>query len=98
MPLIALAFAATALLRRFRLWLFGSAWLVLSFAALVAIYWVSRNPVADNLFNSSDRTIDSLMLTGALLVPVILAPDEPPGGATGPTARAPVPTPSANPS
>ena len=48
---------------------------MLSFGALVAIYWVSRTPLTDNLFNSSDRTIDSLMIAGALLVPVVLAPE-----------------------
>ena len=43
-----------------------------SFAGLVAIYWISTNPIASHLTDSSDRTIDSLVFGGALLVPVLL--------------------------
>ena len=43
-----------------------------SFGALVAIYWISTNPLTSHLENSSDRTIDSLVIAGGLLVPVLL--------------------------
>jgi hypothetical protein len=66
------ALAGAALLSRYRLALFGTLWLLLSFAALVAIYWISTNPVENHLFNSSDRTIDSLVITAGLLAPVLL--------------------------
>ena len=66
------ALAGAALLRRYRLALFGVGWLLLSFAGLTAIYWISTNTLDSNLSNSSDRTIDSLVLTAALLAPVLL--------------------------
>ena len=66
------ALAGAALLRRYRLALFGVGWLLLSFAGLIAIYWISTNTLDSNLSNSSDRTIDSLVLTAALLAPVLL--------------------------
>jgi hypothetical protein len=66
------ALVSALVLRRFRPGLFGIVWLVLSFAALVGIYWISTNPLASNLTNSSDRTIESLVITGGLLVPVLL--------------------------
>jgi hypothetical protein len=72
-PLVLLGLAAAPLMRRTRVAAFGAAWLVLSFAGLVAIYWISRNPLSSHLFNSSDRTIDSLVIGGALLVPVLLS-------------------------
>src|SRR4029079_358589 len=49
-------------------------WLVPWFAGLVAIYWISTNPVTSHLYNSSDRTIDALVIGGALMVPVLLGP------------------------
>ena len=70
-PLVAFGLAG-ALATRLRLALFAAGWLLLSFAGLVAIYWISTNPLGSNLTNSSDRTIDSLVLGGALLVPVLL--------------------------
>jgi hypothetical protein len=71
-PLIVFGFVAAFVLRRFRLAIFGLLWLGLSFAGLVAIYWISTNPVAFNLFNSSYRTTVTLMIGSALLVPVLL--------------------------
>jgi hypothetical protein len=62
-------------LRRGRLAGFATAWLLLSFAGLVAIYWISPEPLANHLYNSSDRTIDTLVVGAALLVPVLLHPD-----------------------
>jgi dolichyl-phosphate-mannose-protein mannosyltransferase len=59
-------------LRRVRLAAFAVAWLLFSFAGLVAIYWISPEPLANHLYNSSDRTIDTLVIGAALLVPVLL--------------------------
>jgi hypothetical protein len=57
---------------------FAVLFLVLGFAGLLAIYWISTNPVSSHLTNSSNRTIDSLVLSAALLVPLLLS---------GPVAR-----------
>jgi hypothetical protein len=72
-----LAFAVVGLagalvLRRLRLAAFAVAWLLLAFAGLVAIYWISPEPLANHLYNSSDRTVDTLVIGAALLVPVLL--------------------------
>jgi hypothetical protein len=77
-PLIVVGFAGALLLQRWRLALFGAGWAVLSFAGLLAIYWISINPLGSHLFNTSDRTIDTLMIGCALLVPVLLAPEREP--------------------
>jgi hypothetical protein len=66
------ALASALVLGRFRPALFAIAWLLLSFAALVDIYWISTNPLTSHLSNSSDRTIVSLVIAGGLLVPVLL--------------------------
>ncbi len=67
-----LALVGAAALGRVRLACFGAAWFLLSFAALTWIYWISTNTLGSNLSNSSDRTIDSLVFTAALLAPVLL--------------------------
>jgi hypothetical protein len=86
-PLTFLAVVGAAVLGRFRPALFGAVWLVLSFAALVGTYWISTNSLASHLANSSDRTIDSLVIAGALLVPVLLyAEPEPAPPQNGPWA------------
>ena len=73
LPLVLCGFAGALVLRRFRIAAFGAAWLLLSFAGLVAIYWISTNPIKSHLTDSADRTIDSLVFGGALLVPLLLA-------------------------
>ena len=79
LPLLVIAgFAGALALRRFRLAGFGLGWLALSFAGLLAVYWASPLPLENNLTNSADRTIDTLVIGGALLVPVLLALDRPP--------------------
>jgi hypothetical protein len=72
-PLVLCGFAGALVLRRFRVAAFGAAWLLLSFGGLVAIYWISSNPIKSHLTDSADRTIDSLVFGGALLVPLLLA-------------------------
>jgi hypothetical protein len=78
LPLIVVGFAGALVLRRFRPAIFGAVWVVLSFAGLVGIYWISTNPVAHHLFNSSNRTIVTLMIGTTMLVPVLLAPEREP--------------------
>jgi hypothetical protein len=76
LPVLVVAGLAGALvLRRFGLATFGAAWLALSFAGLVAVYWASPFPLGNNLYNSADRTIVTLLVGGALLVPVLLGGD-----------------------
>ena len=72
--LVAYGISGSYVLRNYRSAAFGTVWLALSFAGLVAIYWVSTNPVTGHLTNSSDRTVDSLVFGGALLVPALLLP------------------------
>jgi hypothetical protein len=76
--LVLFALVAAVVLRRGRLALFAAAWFALSLAGLLAIYWISRNPITDNLFNSSDRTTVTLMIGSALLVPVLLGVEREP--------------------
>jgi hypothetical protein len=57
---------------------FAATWLVLSFAGLLLIYWISRNPLTSHLYNTSDRTIDSLVFGAALLVPVLFGVEREP--------------------
>jgi hypothetical protein len=73
LPVLVLAGLGLALLlRRFRLASFGAAWLLLSFGGLLLVYWASPFTLDDNLYNSADRTIDTFVIGGALLVPVLL--------------------------
>ena len=72
-PLVLVGFAGALMLRRFRVAAFGAAWLLLSFGGLLAIYWISTNPLESHLTDSADRTVDSLVFGGALLVPLLLA-------------------------
>jgi hypothetical protein len=71
--LLVLGAVVVGLLLRQRAAFFAAAWLVLSFVGLLLIYWISRNPLTSHLYNTSDRTIDSLVFGAALLVPVLLA-------------------------
>jgi hypothetical protein len=77
--LVVVGLVGAVFLRELRLAVFASGWLALSFAGLVAVYWISPLPVTDHLTNSADRTIDSLVIGATLLVPVLLGP--------GPAAR-----------
>jgi hypothetical protein len=81
--LVLVGFAGAVVLRRARPAIFATTWLALSFAGLVAIYWVSRHPITSHLYNSSDRTIDTLVIGAALLVPVLLGVERRDGGEPG---------------
>jgi hypothetical protein len=71
-PIVFAGIVGSFVLRRYRPAAFGTAWLLLSFAGLLAIYWISTNSVSSHLADSSNRTIDSLVFGGALLVPALL--------------------------
>jgi hypothetical protein len=72
--LVLVGLGGAVVLRHARLAAFAAGWLALSFVGLVAVYWISPLPVTDHLTNSSDRTIDSLVIGATLLVPVLLGP------------------------
>lgn len=77
----AVAFAVVASLagRRFRVAAFAIVWIALAFGGLVLVYWISTLPTESNLTNSSYRTIVSLLVGGAALTPLLVAPlDRPP--------------------
>jgi hypothetical protein len=76
--LVAAGLGVGLFLLRSREAVFAATWLVLSFAGLLLIYWISRNPLTSHLYNTSDRTIDSLVFGAALLVPVLLAVEREP--------------------
>jgi hypothetical protein len=63
---------SAVVLRRFQAAAFASAWLSLSFAGLLLVYWTSPFPLGSDLYNSADRTIDTLLIGGVLLVPVLV--------------------------
>jgi hypothetical protein len=66
--------AGALVMRASRRAAFVSVWLLLSFAGMVVIYWISTNPVTSNLYNSSNRTIDAIVVGAAAAVPSLLAP------------------------
>ena len=71
---ILLALAAGLVAGRWRVAGFAVAWLVLSSAGLVILYWASNLPLAGNLDNTSYRTIVSLLIGGASIAPLLLFP------------------------
>ena len=75
--LVPVGLAGAAVLGRWRLAIFSSAWLVLSFVGLVLINWISTNPLTYHLYGSSYRTIDAIVIGGAGLVPLLIRPAPP---------------------
>ena len=71
---ILLALAVGLVARQWPLLAFLTAWLGLATGGLVLIYWISTLPVESNLTNSSYRTIVSLLVGGAAVVPLFLFP------------------------
>jgi hypothetical protein len=53
---------------------FTGTWLVLAVGGLLLTYWISTLPVESHLTNSSYRTIVSLLVGGAALVPLFVFP------------------------
>lgn len=72
LPLAACAFVTALLRARYDVAIFGAIWLVLSFSGLMLIYWISELALDDNLFNTSYRTIATLLLGAGLLVPPLV--------------------------
>jgi len=88
--LVALALVGVAgafVVRAPRRGAFVSLWLLLSFAGMVVIYWISTNPVTNNLYNSSNRTVDAIVVGAAAAVPALLAPVEAMGSSRGRAER-----------
>lgn len=73
LPVIVLGVAAALLSRRDRLATFAVAWLALSYAGLVLIYWISNLPVDLALVWSGGRTVTTLVIGGAALTPLLAA-------------------------
>jgi hypothetical protein len=59
------------LARRYALAGFAVLWATLSFAGLVVVYWISTIPVDLALVWSGDRTIITLVVGAAALVPLL---------------------------
>ncbi len=72
-PLVVLAFAAALVSGRGRLAAFVGAWLALSFAGLVLVYWISIVPIQLTLAWTAERTVTSLLVGGGALVPLLAA-------------------------
>ena len=71
---ILLALVAGALAARWRLLTFAGVWLVLAVGGLLMTYWISVLPVESHLTNTSNRTIVSLLIGGAAMVPLLVFP------------------------
>jgi hypothetical protein len=71
---IVLAFAAALAAGRWHVLAFAVVWLGLSTLGLVVLYWGSNLMLASNLDNTSFRTIVSLLIGGAALVPLLVFP------------------------
>jgi hypothetical protein len=71
---IPLALAAGFLAGRRLVASFALVWLALSAVGLVVLYWASTLPLASNLTNTSYRTIVSLLVGGASLIPLLALP------------------------
>jgi hypothetical protein len=71
------ALVAGAAAARWRVLAFALGWLVASAAGLVVLYWASNLGLSSNLTNTSYRTIVSLLVGGAALVPLLVLPPSP---------------------
>lgn len=72
LPLAGTALLTAVLRGRYRVASFGALWLALSFGGLILIYWIAELELGDNLFETSYRTIATLMLGAGLLVPPLV--------------------------
>jgi hypothetical protein len=59
---------------QWRLLTFAGTWLVLAAGGLLVTYWISVLPVTSHLTNTSNRTIVSLLIGGAAMVPLFVFP------------------------
>lgn len=72
LPLAACALLTALLRGRYDVATFGTVWLALSFSGLMLIYWINRLELGDDLFNTSYRTIATLLIGAGLLVPPLV--------------------------
>ena len=72
LPLLGIGLAVSVLRRTFAPAIFAAAWLVLSFTGLVLIYWITVRPLTHNLFNTSNRTVATLLIGMGLVAPVLV--------------------------
>ncbi len=77
-PVILIGLVGGFVLRRGHTVRFASSWLVLSFAALACAGWLSGTSALSAGLSGSTGTLDSLVLAGALLVPLLLFPSPQP--------------------
>ena len=71
-PLFGVALAVALLRLNLAPALFAVAWLLTSFVGLVLVYWITVRPLEFNLFNTSNRTVATLLLGAALASPVLI--------------------------
>jgi hypothetical protein len=71
---ILLALLAGVCSARWRLLAFAGTWLVLAAGGLLLTYWVSVLPLTSHLTNTSNRTIVSLLVGGAAMMPLFVFP------------------------
>jgi hypothetical protein len=71
---ILLAVVVGAAGAKWHLLAFAGIWLVLAAGGLLVTYWISVLPVSSHLTNSSYRTIVSLLVGGAAMVPLFVFP------------------------
>ena len=69
--------AGAVLLRNNRVLAFAVGWLLLCFGGLLLVYWASPLPLHPDLFSSADRTIDTLVIGGVVLVPLLVGTESP---------------------
>lgn len=72
LPLFGVGLAVAAFRRNFAPAAFAAAWLLFSFVGLVLIYWITVRPLTSNLFNTSNRTVATLLIGSALVAPVLV--------------------------
>lgn len=70
---VLLALLVATLARAWAAGLFVALWLVLSFGALVLVYFLSVNPIGWHLTTSANRVVFSLALGGATVAPLLVA-------------------------
>jgi hypothetical protein len=71
---ILLALLVGLIARQWPLLAFTGTWLVLASGGLLLTYWISVLPVSSHLTNTSYRTIVSLLIGGAVVVPLFVFP------------------------
>ena len=72
-PLAAVGILAALVAGRAVLGWFAAAWLALSFAGLVLVYWISSLPLHWYLDTTTERVVATLVIGGAALAPLLAA-------------------------